>query len=204
MTPQSQFRFLFRYFWIDTRPDLKWRLVGAVVCLVLAKVSNLITPWLLGQTVDSLDRSGVAELWVLGSIGLVLAYALSRLGALVFSEGREVLFTAVSQHAIRSLTGTVFSHLHRLPLPFHLSRHTGSLDRLIDRGTKAVDFLLEICGVQYRSNLDRVSHCLCDRVVAVWWTVCIGHRRVDACLHCSNVESDFMETALQTDHEYSR
>ena len=142
MTPQSQFRFLFRYFWIDTRPDLKWRLVGAVVCLVLAKVSNLITPWLLGQTVDSLDRSGVAELWVLGSIGLVLAYALSRLGALVFSEGREVLFTAVSQHAIRSLTGTVFSHLHRLPLPFHLSRHTGSLDRLIDRGTKAVDFLL--------------------------------------------------------------
>ena len=142
MTLQSQLRFLFRYFWIDTRPDLKWRLAGAVVCLVIAKVSNLITPWLLGQTVDSLDRSGVAELWVLGSIGLVLAYALSRLGALVFSEGREVLFTAVSQHAIRSLTGTVFSHLHRLPLPFHLSRHTGSLDRLIDRGTKAVDFLL--------------------------------------------------------------
>ena len=142
MSPQSQFRFLFRYFWIDTRADLKWRLVGAVLCLVLAKASNLVTPWLLGQTVDSLDQAGAAELWVLGSIGLVLTYALSRLGALVFSEGREVLFTAVSQHAIRSLTGTVFSHLHRLPLPFHLSRQTGSLDRLIDRGTKAVDFLL--------------------------------------------------------------
>ena len=142
MRPQSQFRFLFRYFWIDTRADLKWRLVGAVLCLVLAKASNLVTPWLLGQTVDSLDQAGAAELWVLGSIGLVLTYALSRLGALVFSEGREVLFTAVSQHAIRSLTGTVFSHLHRLPLPFHLSRQTGSLDRLIDRGTKAVDFLL--------------------------------------------------------------
>jgi ATP-binding cassette subfamily B protein len=142
MSPQSQFRFLFRYFWIDTRADLKWRLVGAVLCLVLAKASNLVTPWLLGQTVDSLDQAGAAELWVLGSVGLVLTYALSRLGALVFSEGREVLFTAVSQHAIRSLTGTVFSHLHRLPLPFHLSRQTGSLDRLIDRGTKAVDFLL--------------------------------------------------------------
>ena len=142
MSPRSQFRFLFRYFWIDTRADLKWRLVGAVLCLVLAKASNLVTPWLLGQTVDSLDQAGAAELWVLGSIGLVLTYALSRLGALVFSEGREVLFTAVSQHAIRSLTGTVFSHLHRLPLPFHLSRQTGSLDRLIDRGTKAVDFLL--------------------------------------------------------------
>ena len=142
MSPQSQFRFLFRYFWIDTRADLKWRLVGAVLCLVLDKASNLVTPWLLGQTVDSLDQAGAAELWVLGSIGLVLTYALSRLGALVFSEGREVLFTAVSQHAIRSLTGTVFSHLHRLPLAFHLSRQTGSLDRLIDRGTKAVDFLL--------------------------------------------------------------
>ena len=139
---RQQARFLLGYFWVHDRPDLKRRLLGAALCLVLAKVSNLLTPWLLGQVVDGLDQAAVAATWLLGAVGLVLAYALSRLAALVFSEGREVLFTAVSQHAIRKLTGHVFRHLHRLSMAYHLSRQTGSLDRLIDRGTKAVDFLL--------------------------------------------------------------
>jgi ATP-binding cassette, subfamily B, heavy metal transporter len=142
MTLAEQFRYLVGYFWVADRPDLRRNLVGAALCLVLAKASNLVTPWLLGETVDTLDRNAVVDVWLLGALGLVFAYALSRLAALVFSEGREVLFTSVSQHAIRALTGQVFSHLHRLPLPFHLSRQTGSLDRLIERGTKAVDFLL--------------------------------------------------------------
>ncbi len=142
MTLAEQFRYLIGYFWVADRPDLRRNLIGAALCLVLAKASNLITPWLLGETVDTLDRNAVVDVWLLGALGLVFAYALSRLAALVFSEGREVLFTSVSQHAIRALTGQVFSHLHRLPLPFHLSRQTGSLDRLIERGTKAVDFLL--------------------------------------------------------------
>ena len=142
MTLAEQFRYLVGYFWVADRPDLRRNLLGAALCLVLAKASNLGTPWLLGQTVDSLDRNEIVDVWLLGALGLVFAYALSRLAALVFSEGREVLFTSVSQHAIRALTGHVFSHLHRLPLPFHLSRQTGSLDRLIERGTKAVDFLL--------------------------------------------------------------
>lgn len=142
MTLKDQFRFLIGYFWVADRSDLRWRLIGALVCLLLAKSSNLATPWLLGQTVDTLDRNEVMDVWLLGALGLVFAYALSRLAALVFSEGREVLFTSVSQHAIRALTGHAFAHLHRLPLPFHLSRQTGSLDRLIERGTKAVDFLL--------------------------------------------------------------
>jgi len=142
MTFADQFRFLIGYFWVTDRSDLRWRLVGALICLLLAKSSNLATPWLLGQTVDTLDRNEVMDLWLLGALGLVFAYALSRLAALVFSEGREVLFTSVSQHAIRKLTGHAFTHLHRLPLPFHLSRQTGSLDRLIERGTKAADFLV--------------------------------------------------------------
>jgi ABC-type transport system involved in Fe-S cluster assembly fused permease/ATPase subunit len=138
----QQVRFLWPYFWVSGRPDLRARLIAALVCLVLAKVCNLVTPWLLGQTVDSLDQFSEVSVWMLGAVGLVCAYVISRLGALVFSEIREVLFTHVSQRAIRALSKRTFEHLHRLPIDFHLSRHTGSLDRLIDRGTKAVDFLL--------------------------------------------------------------
>ena len=142
MSLTKQARVLRPYFWTHQRYDLKLRLVAAIGCLVLAKASNLTTPWLLGLLVDRLNDETSVPAWVLGAIGLVVVYAISRLLALVFSELREVLFTHVSQHAIRVLTRKTFAHLHQLPLDFHLSRHTGSLDRLVDRGTKAIDFLL--------------------------------------------------------------
>ena len=138
----KQARVLKPYFWTHQRDDLKLKLIAALGCLVLAKASNLATPWLLGLLVDKLNGEALVSTWVLGAIGLVVVYAISRLLALVFSELREVLFTHVSQHAIRVLTRQTFAHLHQLPLDFHLSRHTGSLDRLVDRGTKAIDFLL--------------------------------------------------------------
>lgn len=138
----KQARVLKPYFWTHQRDDLKLKLIAALGCLVLAKASNLATPWLLGLLVDKLNGEALVSTWILGAIGLVAVYAISRLLALVFSELREVLFTHVSQHAIRVLTRQTFAHLHQLPLDFHLSRHTGSLDRLVDRGTKAIDFLL--------------------------------------------------------------
>ena len=77
----QQVRFLWPYFWVSGRPDLRARLIAALVCLVLAKVCNLVTPWLLGQTVDSLDQFSEASVWMLGAVGLVCAYVISRLGA---------------------------------------------------------------------------------------------------------------------------
>jgi len=130
------------YFWARQRPDLRFRLIAALGCLVLAKLSNLATPWFLGLAIDRLNGDEVLPVWALGALGLVVVYVITRLLSLIFSELREVLFTHVSQHAIRVLTLKTFAHLHQLPLSFHLSRHTGSLDRLIDRGTKAIDFLL--------------------------------------------------------------
>ncbi|CAN0876869.1 ABC transporter B family member 25, mitochondrial [Linum grandiflorum] len=36
----------------------------------------------------------------------------------------------------------VFSHLHDLDLRYHLSRETGALNRIIDRGSRAINFIL--------------------------------------------------------------
>ena len=142
MTLSEQAQAIKPYFWARQRPDLRFRLIAALGCLVLAKLSNLATPWFLGLAIDRLNGDEVLPVWALGAVGLVVVYVITRLLSLIFSELREVLFTHVSQHAIRVLTLKTFAHLHQLPLSFHLSRHTGSLDRLIDRGTKAIDFLL--------------------------------------------------------------
>ena len=48
----------------------------------------------------------------------------------------------VAQAAIRNVTHRVFVHLHGLDHSFHLSRQTGALNRIIDRGTRGINFIL--------------------------------------------------------------
>ena len=66
----------------------------------------------------------------------------TRIGAALFQELRNAIFASVAQKAIRKVACSVFEHLLRLDLNFHLSRQTGGLTRAIDRGTKGISFLL--------------------------------------------------------------
>jgi len=85
----------------------------------------------------------VEPLTVLTVAGTVLlGYGSARLGATLFSELRNAVFSRVAQGAIRTAARNVFSHLHKLDLDFHLSRQTGGLIRAIDRGTKGINQIL--------------------------------------------------------------
>jgi ATP-binding cassette subfamily B (MDR/TAP) protein 7 len=66
----------------------------------------------------------------------------TRIGATLFQELRNAVFATVAQKAIRKVACSVYEHLLRLDLQFHLSRQTGGLTRAIDRGTKGISFLL--------------------------------------------------------------
>ena len=46
------------------------------------------------------------------------------------------------QGTIRDVANQVFAHLHALDLRFHLSRQTGALNRMVDRGTRGINFIL--------------------------------------------------------------
>ena len=67
---------------------------------------------------------------------------MTRIGSTLFQELRNAVFASVAQNAIRKVAASVFEHLLRLDLNFHLSRQTGGLTRAIDRGTKGISFLL--------------------------------------------------------------
>ena len=60
----------------------------------------------------------------------------------IFQQLRDVLFASVGQHALRNLAIRTFAHVHRLDLGYHLARKTGALSRIVDRGIKAIEFLL--------------------------------------------------------------
>lgn len=133
-------RVLVPFLWPKGRPDLRWRVAGAVICLILAKAATVYVPLWYKAAVDRLDQGIPAGLGL--PIGLIFAYGATRVASLVFAELRDALFAKVGQHAIRAIGLQVFQHLHALSLRFHLARQTGGLTRAIERGTKGVQSLL--------------------------------------------------------------
>ncbi len=55
---------------------------------------------------------------------------------------RDAVFAKVGQRALRILALETFNHIHRLSMRYHITRKTGGLSRIIERGVKGVDFLL--------------------------------------------------------------
>ncbi|THD84490.1 ABC transporter ATP-binding protein/permease [Aliigemmobacter aestuarii] len=132
------------YLWPAGETWVKRRVVLAMVMLVLAKVVSVSTPFFYKAGVDALagDTPDTGTLLGLTAVGLTVAYGLARLGAVAFGELRDAIFVRVGQRALRKLALETFTHIHRLSMRFHITRKTGGLSRIIERGVKGVDFLL--------------------------------------------------------------
>ncbi|MDG1431288.1 MAG: ABC transporter ATP-binding protein/permease, partial [Paracoccaceae bacterium] len=129
------------YLWPEGQFWVKWRVVVAMVLLLLAKIVAFGTPLLLGKSVDALSDSGASDL-VLGAVGLTFAYGAVRLLAVVFQQLRDSVFARVAQRALRRVALETFTHIHNLSMRYHINRKTGGLSRIIERGVKGVEFLL--------------------------------------------------------------
>jgi len=117
----------------------KWRLTIAMSCLVLGKVANVTVPLYLKRIIDQLSIP--ATLLVI-PIAALVGYGFARLAASMLSEVRDAVFARVVQGTVRQVARSVFEHLLKLSLKFHLSRQTGGMSRDIERGTKGIGFLL--------------------------------------------------------------
>ena len=123
-----------RGFW-----NLRVRVAIAIVCLIAAKVINVYVPFLYKGAVDTLDSDAAI---IAVPVTFVVAYGVARMFAQAFGELRDAAFAKVGQHAIRTVALATFNHLHALSLRFHLDRQTGGLSRVIERGTKSIEFIL--------------------------------------------------------------
>ena len=129
------------YLWPEDEPWVKRRVIFAMVMLVLAKLIAVYTPILYKGAVDSLAGEGVPPL-ALGAVGLTVAYGMARLMTVGFQQLRDALFAPVGQRALRALALETFQHIHQLSMRYHITRRTGGLSRIIERGVKGVEFLL--------------------------------------------------------------
>ncbi|WP_299029471.1 ABC transporter ATP-binding protein/permease [uncultured Sulfitobacter sp.] len=129
------------YLWPDDMPWVRKRVVWALIVLVLSKVVVVATPQFYRGAVDALAEEGVSML-ALGAIGLTVAYGMARLMGVGFQQLRDAIFTRVAQRALRMLALETFNHIHHLSMRYHITRKTGGLSRIIERGVKGVEFLL--------------------------------------------------------------
>jgi len=130
---------LLPYLWPKGQFEMRARVVVALACLVMAKAASVYVPILYKEAVDLISGDKfdfTVLLWI------VVAYGMTRLGQQAFAQLREFFFARVAQRAIRAVAIKTFRHLHLLSLRFHLDRQTGGLTRVIERGTKAIEFLL--------------------------------------------------------------
>lgn len=134
------------YLWPADKPWVKYRVVTAVAMLALAKVIAVGTPMLYKAAVDGLagDKAATNPGWMLalGAVGLTIAYGMARVMTVGFQQLRDAVFARVGQRALRQLALETFQHIHGLSLRYHITRKTGGLSRIIERGVKGVDFLL--------------------------------------------------------------
>ena len=133
----SAMRRFLPYLWPAGETALKTRVVVALFFVLLAKSATFVTAYAYKGAIDRMtDRVDAA---VMLAVALVVAYAGARFAGVFFDNVRNAIFERVGQDAARRLAENVFRHIHALSLRFHLERRTGSLTKIVERGTKSID-----------------------------------------------------------------
>lgn len=122
-------------------PGYRLRLAAAFVLTLLGKVLAVFSPLVLADGINALsagDASGALPLF----IGLAGFWAALRFASTAGPQLRDAIFQPISEEAQRRAGTRVFRHVHALSVRFHHSKRTGSVYRTIERGVRAIDFLL--------------------------------------------------------------
>lgn len=126
-------------------PQLKLRLVGAIAMTLAGKALGVLAPLVLGAAVNRLAADQPTAVGIaLGFAGFAVGWAVVRLLSAIAPNASDVVFAPVRSAAQRTAAAETFAHALSLSLDFHQTKRSGSLSRTMDRGARAVDFLLRI------------------------------------------------------------
>jgi ATP-binding cassette subfamily B protein len=147
---------LWPFIWPAERNDLKLRVLGAFVLLLVAKLATIATPFTFKWATDALTGQGSAPafaddwlLWVFAApVALTLAYGGMRMLMAALTQLRDGVFAKVAMNAVRRLAYRTFVHMHELSLRFHLERKTGGLTRVLERGRNGIETIVRMVILQ--------------------------------------------------------
>lgn len=126
-------------------PHLRLRLVAAVLLTLAGKGLGVLAPLVLGAAVNHLAADQPAGVAVgLGFAAFAAGWAGVRFLSSAAPQLSDVVFAPVRAAAQRTTAAETFAHALNLSLDFHQTKRSGALSRTVDRGSRAVDFLLRV------------------------------------------------------------
>ncbi|ABG31394.1 ABC transporter ATP-binding protein/permease [Roseobacter denitrificans] len=201
------------YLWPQDQAWVRHRVLMAFALLILAKLVSVATPFFYKGAVDALAEEGV-PLFALGAIGMTVAYGMARLMTVGLQQLRDAVFAKVGQRALRMLALETFNHIHRLSMRYHITRKTGGLSRIIERGVKGVDFLLRfllfsigplifeliLVGIIFALYFDFYYLLVVAVVIVlyVWFTFAVTEWRVKLRREMNNQDTDANQKAIDS------
>ncbi|GAA0757663.1 ABC transporter ATP-binding protein/permease [Actinomadura yumaensis] len=126
-------------------PQLRVRLGAAITLTLAGKGLGVLAPLVLGAAVNRLaSGQGTAVAMGWGFAAFAVGWALVRFLSAAAPQASDVVFAPVRAAAQRRTAAEGFAHALSLSLDFHQTKRSGALSRTLDRGSRAVDFLLRI------------------------------------------------------------
>ncbi|EMD37782.1 hypothetical protein CERSUDRAFT_136601 [Gelatoporia subvermispora B] len=147
VNPDASWTELFRrlrriapYLWPSKSVSLQLVATLCVLLVLVGRVVNLLTPFMLAEVVRRLTEVPAQSPWLylFAYIGLRFLQGSGGLSAL-----RDALWAPVLQYSDREMSQLSFNHLLNLSLAFHTRRKTGEILRILDRGS-AINHTLEL------------------------------------------------------------
>lgn len=143
--PQSFTRSFARMTGVLWRPEMKrWRprMAGALLITLASKGLAVISPVWLGDGINKVAAGEGAAAAGPSFVMFFLLFAASRFLSNGLPQIRDAFFTRVTQDANRLIAVEAFAHAQSQSLQFHLTRRAGALNRIIERGAGAMEFML--------------------------------------------------------------
>jgi ABC-type transport system involved in Fe-S cluster assembly fused permease/ATPase subunit len=126
-------------------PQLRLRITGAIGLTLAGKGLGVLAPLILGAAVNHLAAGqGAAAAVGWGFAAFAVGWAVVRFLSAATPQLSDVVFAPVRAAAQRKTAAETFAHALSLSLDFHQTKRSGALSRVMDRGSRAVDFLLRI------------------------------------------------------------
>ncbi|KAM9973980.1 hypothetical protein ACTFIW_007642 [Dictyostelium discoideum] len=125
---------LLPYYW--KKNPFKFRIILCVSIIFFSKLINLSVPLIFKNIINTLPEKVEWHLLILYGVLFLIQKSIWDI--------RDLLFQDVNDSATKQINLETFDHLHRLSLSYHLNKRTGSLIKIVERGTSSVVQLLSL------------------------------------------------------------
>ncbi|MFL2802013.1 MAG: ABC transporter transmembrane domain-containing protein [Paracoccaceae bacterium] len=134
------------FLWPKNNFEFRLRVILSFLSLIFAKIFTVLVPvsliWIIDSFEISYEKKDNFFLFLFGSLSFIIIYNFFRILSVGFTQLRDAVFASVGQNALRLIALKAFNHIHSLSLNFHLTRKTGALSRIVERGIIGTEFLL--------------------------------------------------------------